>query len=435
MGAWMIAAGMAVAGDTTLGIRLAAVLAPIVGTLALWRSTFLLFGSEVATTAAWFSLAMPLLAVGAIVMTPDLPSVLFWGLMGWAVVELYASRRGVWWLAIGLFAGLGFLSKYTNLIAGAGVLIWLLAVPANRTWFRSWQLWTGGLVALMVSLPVVIWNEQHHWASFQKQFGRVAEGHQLTLRHLGELLGAGFLLASPVIAVLAVLGLWRAARDVWTNRSEAHLLLLAGALPLPLYFLIHSLHDRVQANWPAPVYPSLAAGAAMAAVAMGAAGKRLVRWGLAVGFALVALIYAHAEHPLVGWPNFRDPTAQGRGWEHLALAIDEKRQATGAKWVTAPSYALTGELSFALRRRIPVFPIVDAIRYANLPPAPDWVIQAPGLFVDEEGGTDKAYLEGRFEHVSQLGPVLRAAGPSAATTYDIYLVQGVKGELTKQGPR
>ena len=101
----MIAAGRDLVGDNPLGIRLATVLTGLLGPILLWRTVSILFGASVAVRAVWFALAMPLLTVGGIIMTPDTPSVLFWGLTGWATAELYASRNPNWWLAIGLFLG------------------------------------------------------------------------------------------------------------------------------------------------------------------------------------------------------------------------------------------------------------------------------------------------------------------------------------------
>jgi len=49
-----------------------------------------------------------------ILASPDIPSVLFWILTVWALVELQRSQKGIWWLAVGLFAGCGLLSKYAN---------------------------------------------------------------------------------------------------------------------------------------------------------------------------------------------------------------------------------------------------------------------------------------------------------------------------------
>jgi Dolichyl-phosphate-mannose-protein mannosyltransferase len=75
MVAWMIAAGRGLLGDNPLGIRAATVLTGLLGPLLLWRTTFMLFGASVAARAVWFALAMPLLTVGGIIITPDRPSV------------------------------------------------------------------------------------------------------------------------------------------------------------------------------------------------------------------------------------------------------------------------------------------------------------------------------------------------------------------------
>src|SRR5215471_3760561 len=159
MTAWMIAAGTWIAGDNALGIRLAAPMTSLLGPFILWRAGSLLFDRTVAERATWLALAMPLLAVGGVIITPDTPSVLFWGLAVWAVAELSASRNGQWWLFI-----------------GAGIGLWLASSPTAWRWLRSWQLWFSAAVAGALALPVLIWNARHEWASFARQFGRVATG-------------------------------------------------------------------------------------------------------------------------------------------------------------------------------------------------------------------------------------------------------------------
>src|SRR5262245_49978843 len=152
MAGWMIAAGRWIAGDTPLGIRLCAVLTSLLGPLVLWRSAHILFGSGIARRAVWIALAMPLMAVGGIIITPDTPSVLFWGLGAWALAELHVTRNANWWLAVGTFAGLGLLSKYTNLFVGAGILVWLIVLPSNWPWLRRWQVWAGGILACLLTI-------------------------------------------------------------------------------------------------------------------------------------------------------------------------------------------------------------------------------------------------------------------------------------------
>ena len=70
---------------------------------------------------------MPLLAAGGVIVTPDTPSVLFWGLCGWSLTELHFSRNANWWLAVGIFAGLGLLSRFPTCLSA--LLLWLLICP------------------------------------------------------------------------------------------------------------------------------------------------------------------------------------------------------------------------------------------------------------------------------------------------------------------
>lgn len=423
--AWLIGAGRMLLGDTAFGVRLLAPVCHLVGAALLWRTAFLLYGRETARTAVWVLLAMPLLAVGGILMTPDLPSVLFAGLVLWSLAELDRSRDANWWLAIGAFAGLGLLSKYTNLFLGATILIWLVATPDNRRWLRAPQLWIGGLIAGLATLPVIIWNAQHDWASFAKQFGRV--GHSGTLGgalYFGEFIGTFLALASPVIAVLAALGLWRTTSAAVRTRDSRDVLLAAAILPMLVYFCVHALHDRVLGNWPAPLYPALAICAALVIESVQPKRRRdtLFLTAIVTGFAVTAAIYANAIHPIAAAARFKDPTEQMHGWRALSQAIDAKRGESGAAWVATSSYATTGQLAFGLRGRSEVAQIDQRIRYEFLPPLPPALLAKPALYVELDRRVDLALLRSKFRNIVPLGPLMRDNGRESGATYRLFLV-------------
>lgn len=420
MTGWLIAVGQRIAGDTALGLRLVAVLAPLLGTILLWRTASILFDRKTADRAAWIGLSVPLLAVGGIIMTPDVPSVLAFGLTGWAMAELYRSRHAPWWLAVGLFEGLGLTAKYTNLFAGAGIVLWLLLTPANRAWFGRWQTWAGGALALLGAVPPVLWNSQHHWASFDKQFGRVGAGQGLTERFLLELAGGLIGLLSPAIAVLAAVGIWRAAKVARRDLGSPQSLLLCSILPLGLYLLVHATHDRVQANWPAPLYPALALFAAMALEPAGRFLSGLNRLAVPLGFAVSGAIYLLAAFPLIPIKGEADPMAQMRGWPDFAHKINNIRLSIGAGWIATSSYATTGELAFALRE-VPVLQLTERVRYANFPPIPAVVTAAPALYVELERRANPDLLRQRFAEVEDLGPLARQSGSDVAGVYHLYL--------------
>ncbi|MBS0250756.1 MAG: glycosyltransferase family 39 protein, partial [Proteobacteria bacterium] len=419
--AWVIGAGRAIAGDGTLGVRLLAPLILLLGAVILWRTAYLLYGAEIARRAVWFLLAMPLLAVGGIIVTPDLPSVLFAGLIIWSLAELDRSGNAKWWLAIGLFAGLGLVSKYTDLFLGATILVWLLATPENRKWFRAPELWIGGVIAALIASPVVIWNAEHGWVSFIKQFGRVGHEGKATAEYIVELIGGFALLESPLIALLALVGFIGVVRRAISERGRSDVLLAAAILPMLLYFCIHALHDRVQGNWPGPLYPSFAICAALGVAALPVAWRRTAFVSaLVLGFATTAVIYTHALHPLFSSP--KDPTEQMRGWPALADAIEKKREETGASWLATSSYATTGQLMYAINGRSPVAQLDERIRYIFLPPLPDAVVNKPALYVELERRVDLRLLKAKFGKIEKLGTLTRHNDVGDGATYVLYLV-------------
>jgi len=428
---WMIAAGRRIAGDSPLGIRLAAILVALLGPLVLWRTAGILFGPSVARRAVWIALAMPLLAVGAVIITPDTPSVFFWGLAGWALAELHNSRNANWWLAVGLFAGLGLLSKYSNLFVGASIVLWLCLLRTNWTWFRSWQLWAGGALAFLLTLPVLIWNAEHDWASLAKQFGRVGHGRQITAVYFAELVGGSIGLMSPVVAILAALGLVKVVRLASTAKDQSSALVAAGMLPFLAYLLLHSLHDRVQANWMAPLYPSFAVCAAVALGAIetprgpGHALGSLGRWAIGLGFLFSALLYWHAAQPLVQVSGQRDPTSQVRGWSELAAEVERLRVSAGACWIATSSYATTGQLAYALKDTAPVVQLTERVRYVHLPAVDAAVLKCPALYVELDRRSSRSLLQQHFRTVDRLQDITRKHGGVPLASYAVYLVTGL----------
>ena len=62
---------------------------------------------------------------------------------------------------------------------GAGLLLWLVTSRERLGWLKLWQVWAGGVVALAVFLPNLIWNAGNGWASLAHQ-GQRLEGYGLS---------------------------------------------------------------------------------------------------------------------------------------------------------------------------------------------------------------------------------------------------------------
>ncbi len=427
MVAWWIAAGTHLAGDTALGVRLLPALSSLATTALVFDLGRRMGTAKTGISAALLYNATLTVGVGAILAIPDVPASLFWVLALWSMVRAL-EEDSRWWLAAGAAAGLACLSKYSALFLAPGVIAWLALTADGRRRLASPWPWLAAVIATAIFSANVVWNAEHHWLTFAKQFGRVAPG-RFAPRYMDEFITAQFALLNPAVAILTGAGAVRA----WRARGEAPITLMAAitSTPFLLYLLAHSLHDRVQAHWPVPLYPAAALLAAYAAERVTGWRSHLARWGapLGIGLTTVALIYM--ADPLT--PAVKgDPVAPLRGWTSFAERVEALRASSGAAWVGSLSYGVNGQLQAQHRLEAPVLQINERDRYADMPSAaPD--LARPGLIVDLQRRLDPAKLQACF---GQVGPVLklnRGSGLDADNRYAAIIVAAPKTDLLKDG--
>jgi 4-amino-4-deoxy-L-arabinose transferase-like glycosyltransferase len=435
MVAWLIAAGRWLLGEGEGGVRLFMVLATAAISFAIYRIGRLLLDARTAGIAViWYNLTP---AGGLIfVATPDAPAIAFWTLALWAVAEFTARRNANWWLAAGLFAGLGLLSKYTVGFLGLGLVLYLIASPERRQWLRLRRVWMGGAFALIVFLPNLVWNEARDWASLAFQ-GRRLNDYGLDLGGPGPNLldlFAGQVLAGAVLLfVFATIGLVMFfARIERAGRANLALPVLTS-LPIIVYFIAYTLRFRVEANWVVPIWPMLALVGAWAAVHLKPAHRlaalplAIGRWAMApLGLILLGLVYVQAL-----WQPFEvgqaiDRTRDMRGWRGMFADVEAFAAANGATWIaTADDYGLTGELATHARflgSPFAVRPLNETPRWHFLPPADPTLAAAPALFVKSAGARDRAHEF--FANAELVGEARRMQGEEELERFEVYLVSG-----------
>jgi hypothetical protein len=91
---------------------------------------------------------------------------LFWLVCAWTVVRILKGGSPAWWLAFGAVAGVGLENKHTMLVFGFAVVAGLLWTGQWRV-FRSPWIWMGGLVALAIFLPNLLWEARHGWPQIE----------------------------------------------------------------------------------------------------------------------------------------------------------------------------------------------------------------------------------------------------------------------------
>jgi 4-amino-4-deoxy-L-arabinose transferase-like glycosyltransferase len=411
--AWLIRAGTVLLGETPLGVRVAGLLLSVPATWFVWSTAAQLLKDDrkAALSAVFFNLTL-MAAVEMMVATPDMPSIVTVAGFVWAVARAQASQDGRYWLVAGVGAGLSLLSKYSALFAGLGVLVWLLVDSRARPWLKTIWPWAGGAVVLLLFVPQLLWQAQHDWMTFAFQFGRVGGG-SVTVRYLVEFIGAQLALASPFILALAGLGFWRARQP-----GDDRFLLFAIMAVSLVYFVQHALHDRVQGNWPAFLYPALAILAADAT-------DNTRRWLVVVAAPVAALllVLAHVQ-ALFGWPMKNDPAARllARDFPEAARSIAEATDV-----VLTTDYQTTALLRH-YQPRLTVIQLNDPQRYLWAPDATPEQLRGQLVYFVEKRRVRTDLLQGRFQMMSG------ALDHGSTGTWIGYLLHGPKPGMTGKVP-
>ena len=395
MVAWFVRFGTAIFGDTNFGARFAGIIAMLAAQLLLadivWRVTRDVRAAVIAVLMMEASLYYGLLMTK---IAPDVPLVLFVTAMAWALVRLAESGDGRWWLAAGIFAGLAALSKFTIVLLLPAVLAFMWVPNWRGRWLRSPYPWAAAVVAVLLFMPVLIWNMQHDWASFRFQAVRATAPHQWSLRTFGEFIGlqfglVGFVLL-PVVLTGVVLTAWRGFR-----RREAVAILLSTAVLVPfVYFLWRSLSLRVGDTWPTFIWPFGFAAAAINlsmlqkegwSASFVAMSHRWVRIAIVSGIVfVVAVCFYYLAMPF----NFigrTDPVGGEAGYEAIVSRTEAELQKTGATWIATSDYRTYAMLRWFFNNRVPVVQINERGRYQGFR-SPDMSLIAGhvGLYVGRE---------------------------------------------------
>src|ERR1700726_796021 len=173
MVAYVIRLGTLMAGDTEFGVRLVSILLALPMSWAVYRTAAILFGGQrVAATATILLNVTLMAAVGTLIVTPDAPLLVASSFVLFFLAKVLETGRGAWWLAVGAAVGAALLSKYTALFFGPAILIWLVSVAKLRRWLLTPWPYLGGLVALVLFAPVILWNVDGAWVYKSQQIGR-----------------------------------------------------------------------------------------------------------------------------------------------------------------------------------------------------------------------------------------------------------------------
>jgi 4-amino-4-deoxy-L-arabinose transferase-like glycosyltransferase len=249
---------------------------------------------------------------GGVITTPDTVLGLAWALALHESERALAGQRRRW-LTAGAAVGLGLLGKYTMVLIGP-VLLLAIVFSDPRALRTRWP-YLGGLVALLVFAPNILWNQQNDWLTMRFQFGHGFSTDVGALpvgapaiehvgpRSIGERLGSlsGYLGTQlafwGLIAIPLLVAPWINRRQGAKPNHETTGALRRHAKPLlwaatlfPLgFFALVATGSEVEPNWPA-VY--LMSAAPLAALLL----RHLRPWAVVAALGNLLLLTLYAFH-------------------------------------------------------------------------------------------------------------------------------------------
>jgi len=153
---------------------------------------------------------------------------LWWVLIAWSVIRLLRDDEPRWWIAIGVFAGLGLQTKYSIAFELAGVLVGVLLTDARRYVASRW-FWAGGFVALLLFVPNLAWLIRHDFISYH--FLQSIHARDVRLGRAEGFLRDQFLLNANLFAA----PVWLAGLFAYGGSRRYRMLAWMYAVPLLLF--------------------------------------------------------------------------------------------------------------------------------------------------------------------------------------------------------
>ncbi len=369
--AWVVRFGTLIFGDTPFGVRFGPILA---GTGCAWAVVAMarsVGGDAPARLAAILITVMPLVAVGSVLATPDMPMLCAAAWALYAVLRALgmparadqddgpADGRGalMWWAIAGAAIGVAMGAKFTSVLLPISIAAAFVMHAKLQNRFAQPGPYAAVAIASLVLAPVLFWNAMNDWISFRFQFahglGAPRGGALGAVNRELELIGGQIGLVSPILFFFVA----RAVRDGLRYSEEGIRLVLAMTAVLPLAFFVYSATRRsVEANWPAIAW----IGAVVLLASDLPHSPRMRAWlkrGIVLAAALTGIVYVHVVVPVIPLPAPRDQVAKAFGWDLVAATVERKRTAArpgrGAPqnevpFIAAERYQDASQLAFHL---------------------------------------------------------------------------------------
>ncbi|NQZ00801.1 MAG: glycosyltransferase family 39 protein, partial [Bdellovibrionales bacterium] len=199
---WMVALSQKVLGQSVFAVRLPSILCAVVSSYLFFRLSFRMFGLQVAKTALFLFTFTPVFGFGSILVFPDIPLLLLWLLfmnLSWGIAEAPERVGGKDWALLAVVLGFAMLAKYPAVFLAVSLLAFVASHQHLRRYLRSPSFWSGVLIASVVASPILIWNLQYDFPSFQYHLTSRHKGSHLSFVRYGQFLASQAAVLTPLL--------------------------------------------------------------------------------------------------------------------------------------------------------------------------------------------------------------------------------------------
>lgn len=361
MVAWLNSLSTSMFGYTHIGVRFFSVLILSILTVLAYLIAYRATGKTCAGIMAAVLLNVtPEFAAGGLMMTPDVPTLLFWSLAVYLLLGVdfhekpeKASLKT--FALLGIVIGFAGLSKYTAALFYPLLGLYLVIHPERRQWLLAPHIYMAGVISLMMQAPVFYWNAVSDWITFKHVAGQSSGSSSFNgVKSIGNFVGGQIGVVGLVVFPF-MLWVWLRMPKYRYSQSSVQkrmMLLWWFSAPLFLFFLMKSLGSKVQPNWPVL---SIWGGLMLLAcwiVFESRVRKKILYAGMA--FSLMVTIVAHDTHIVrqlgVDLPFKKDPLKPALGWRGLGDSLSQMAdKIAGEKVILTTRYQTASELSFYMK--------------------------------------------------------------------------------------
>jgi dolichol-phosphate mannosyltransferase len=175
------------------------------------------------------------------------------------MVKVFIKGDSRSWYAVGIVMGLGLLSKYTIALLGGSCLLYMLIASDGRSWFKRKEPYLAIAIAMAIFSPVIIWNAQNNWVSFEFQTLRRISGNFEF--GLPKLIGVSLILITPLGLIECLATLFpskKMSKRFFSGKisqpQKLKFFISFFVFTAACVFILFSLSHSPKTNWLGPIF-------------------------------------------------------------------------------------------------------------------------------------------------------------------------------------